>query len=180
MANARRLPWLLLVLFAAQLVLVGSSWLVDEPPGLTGGPHPRWDGLQIGEPASLAALPDDPAAPEQGSNAQPAGASASVRDVRWLGAAFGVLLFAALTVLFVSALDGPRRIRVGWAVFIAFELVLAGLLQAAFELPPGAAAPPVEGIPSATAWMLYGLWPVQLVATFFFLRGASRSELSAE
>lgn len=154
----RSLPppaWIALVL---ALLAQGAAllWLLGEPerPGERGAPHPTLPVLRVA-PAAFEA-------------AAPVGAPLAL---------YAASTLAALLALLALGLGGGSRLRAGRGAFTAAALVIAAAaasIAARYALYPRA-APSVLGLPPASAWLLFGLWPAEALFALVYVRCFARA-----
>jgi hypothetical protein len=142
--------WITLVL---AMLAQGAAlvWLACEPErvGARGAPHPTLPVLRVAPAAFEATAPL--AAPL---------------------ALYAAATLAALLALLALSLGGGRQLRAGRGTFLAAALGCAGTataLAASYAAAPRA-LPSVLGLPPASAWLLFGLWPAEALFALVYVR----------
>lgn len=148
-------PWKLVFALALAIAAVVLAALgVAEVPHGHGAIHPQFASMESGGPG--------------------ASRHAEVLWVGWLLGALEIGLFVALL-----AFGGGRRTTRGFGVplllgGIAYLAVWTALVLAYRAEASGAEPLFFLGFPAATAWMLFGLWPVPLLFAVYYVVGFDR------
>jgi hypothetical protein len=144
------LAWITLVL-ALLAQAAALLWLLGEPErvGERGAPH--------------SALPVLRVAPEAYEATALLGAPLAL---------YAASTLAALLALLALGLGGGARLRAGRGAFTAAAFAIATTatsIAASYGMSPRA-APSFLGLPPASAWLLFGLWPAEALFALVYVR----------
>ena len=136
---------------AVVLILLG----VPEVPQGHGTTHLEFASMERGGPGSLRHV-----------------------DVIWIGWLLGALEIGLFVVLLAFGARSRHGLRgLGWPLVVgglAYLAVWTALVLAYRAEMSGAAPEFFLGFPAATAWMLFGLWPLPLLFAVYYVFGFDR------
>lgn len=131
-----------------QALAIGALWGTAPSPQAAARPHTSIPGLRS---APQAHLENDLSS--------------------WLSVLYSASIALTLLALLALGLRGGRslgRIRTSFALASALFLgAFAALWSSYFRAPEGSA---LWGLPAATAWLLFGVWPAEALFVAVFLR----------
>ena len=142
------------IALALAAVLVAAVYWTAYPQGGSID-HPEFAGMQQ---SGVAAEPDT--------------------ALLWIGWGFGALqiaFFAAMLALGARSRRGLRGLGIPLIAASLVYLAIWSALVLAYRSQANAEDPALFlGFPSATAWMLFAIWPCPLIFTFYYVVGFDR------
>lgn len=148
----REATWALALLMLLAAAAATAGWMVfaDAPTHAAGIPHPVHESMQIG-----------------GSGDERHG---PILAAGWL---LGLLAYGVVIALMAFAYRGDGRLRVigRWlaAAFVLEAAVFTAIMVSYAQSLDEASTATVFGLPPATAWLLYALWPSPLIFVGIFV-----------
>lgn len=151
--------WIALLLgLVLQSLGIATLCLLPDVEGVHSVAHPRWPGLHIASPAGV----EGPLIP-------------------FVAATYGASILLTILALLALGLRGGKALMGSRRSFLAAALVLCGcyggLWISYFLAHKG---PALFGLPAASAWLLFGLWPAEALFALVFMRHFRTSYWSPE
>ena len=147
-----RLPWLLFASTAVLLLIMAAGFFLSPSARPTAQPHAVYTSLEIAHRGSQETL--------------------------WLGYSMGLAILSVMAALVLLGVSKNGKIGAlgGWlaAGFVCLGLIFTGLVASYAQYAAGNKDSFFGGLPSPTAWMIYGVWlfPMLMIlaCSFYFDR----------